>query len=242
MKVLILAALKQEIKYVLKELGARESVRGTYLARQGKVEIIIAQTGMGVENARLRTQAALVEHKPSIAVSIGFAGALYEEADYGEVVCPSKAFLYPGSDTIEFAGKFFGDCLSAVSEKAKIRQGAIVTLSNWIEKPELKGFLPPGLPYPVCDMETFPIANAVLKYGAVFFAIRAITDKAGDEIGIPPMQMADANGQISVPLAVWRLVSNPRLIPNALKFRGSSEKAARTLALGVKELIHYLSL
>ncbi len=253
MKVLVLAALKHEIKYILKELDARPCGEGTWLARQGKAEAAIFLTGMGVENAAARARAALLAHTPALVISAGFAGALYPGAEYGELVCPERAFLHQGASLhkrtrpqedragLELAWPGFAGLFQTVSEKTGAKRGSIVTLSEWIEKPALKDFLPqPGPPYPVCDMETFPIAQSVLKSGAGFFALRSITDRENEEIGISPMEMADAGGQISTRLAAWRFICNPRLIPRAVKLRSNSEKAASALASALKWL--FLSL
>ncbi len=248
LKVLILAALKQEIKYLLKDLSARKSGKGTWMARHGKTEAAIVLTGMGVENAAVRAKSALMAHKPSLVISAGFAGALYEGAEYGELVCPAKAFLHPGAPfhsgpggsapaALELAGPRYEDFFGTVSKKAGARRGSIVTLSVWVEKPAVRSFLPAGLSFPLCDMETFKIAETVMKTDAEFFALRSITDKSDEEIGISPMEMAGAGGQISTSLAVWRFVSNPGLIPRALRFWRSSDKAARALSSALKGFI-----
>ncbi len=248
MKVLVLAALKQEIKYILKELGARPCGEGTWLARPGRAETAIVLTGMGVKNAAARARAALLAHTPVLVISAGFAGALYTGAKHGELVCPEKAFLHQGTPpekgtadhahgcSLKLSWPGFEGLFQAVSEKTRAKRGTIITLSEWVEKPALKGFPRSGLPYPVCDMETFPIASAVLKSGAGFFSLRSITDKEDEEIGISPMEMADPSGQISTPLAAWRFISKPRLIPGAVKFRGSSEKAALAMASALNEI------
>ena len=254
MKILILAALKQEIKYLLKEkeLRARESGKGTWLAgpgtrNGGKAEIAIVLTGMGVANAAVRAGNALLAHAPSLVISAGFAGALYEGAEYGELVCPEMSFLHRGESLhpglhpapggLELCGRRFEGLFGTASKKAAAKRGSIITLSQWVEKPAIKDLLGTGLQYPVCDMETFPVAKAVLENGAEFFALRSITDRAGEEIGLSPLEIADTEGQISMGKAAWRFISSPRLIPRAVKFSGSSDKAARALASALKELL-----
>ncbi len=244
LKILILAALKQEIKYLVKELGARSGGAGDWMDRSGKNAAAIVLTGMGVANATVRTASALLVHRPSLVISAGFAGALYEGAEYGELICPETAFLHPkppGSpttpDSIGLCGPRFKDFFAVVSKGKSAKRGSIVTLSEWIEKPALKDSPAAGLQYPVCDMETFPVAGAALKSGAEFLALRSITDRADEEIGISPMDIADTKGQISIRLAAGRFASNPHLIPRAIKFGRSSDKAARALASALKEFL-----
>ncbi|MDA8326687.1 MAG: hypothetical protein M0033_10780 [Nitrospiraceae bacterium] len=258
MKIIIFAALRQEVKYILRQLGARKAVRGgrggggglaggreMYSAFAGGKDITIALTGMGMKNAGLCVNDLLSAQRADLVLSVGLAGALYPGAEYGDIVCPERALLHPGGESIYAGGPGFEKLYPAVSEKTAARRGLIVTLSNWVEKEKtaLKIFtsgndnLPENRCLCVCDMETFPIARAALKGGFAFFGIRAVSDRADEEINFDPMDIADAGGQVSARRAVLKFAANPRLIPAAARLRKNSETASLRLALALNALL-----
>lgn len=251
MRILVFAALKNEVKYILRKgdrapapLECRSAGRDIYTsARDGK-EIIIALTGMGVKNAEIRAGELLRAQRPDLVLSIGFAGALYENARHGDIVCPEKAFLHPGAEALEISGPDFDSLFAGLAEKTASPpgRGPVITLSKWVEKPALKNFPSPRSPEEtaVCDMETFALAATALKSGLRFFAIRAVSDKLDEEIQFDPLEIADPNGYVSVPRAALKFIKSPRLLPKAMGLRKSSDIAARSLARALSALIESL--
>ncbi|MDA8086411.1 MAG: hypothetical protein M0Z75_06880, partial [Nitrospiraceae bacterium] len=247
----------QEIKHFLRQPGIKWSRlaggRMAYGAQFEGEKLTVALTGMGMRNAAACANDLLAAQRPDLVLSVGFAGALYPEAQYGDIVCPEGAWLHPDGEFIDTGGPDFEEFYRLVSEKTVAGRGPIVTLSRWVEneKAALRDFTftPPGEGslsgdkkhlLRICDMETFPIARAALKNGSVFFGIRAISDKSGEEINFNPMEIADSRGQISTRLAMLKFAAHPRLIPAAARLQKSSETASLRLALALDALLKSL--
>ena len=252
MKILVFAALPGEIGRITRQLEARRAEpaggRRTYKALAGGKKITIVLTGMSTKNAAFSAGLVLPREifRPDIVLNAGFAGALYPEARHGDIVCPEKVLLYPEGEMLDIGGADYESLLAKIPEKEKVKKrGLAVTLSKWAQKPEIEEFLlaangVSSARFPVCDMETFTLARAALKTGAAFLGIRAISDVPGEELGFDPLDIADANGQISLRRAAIKFIRAPRLIPQAMRLRKSSGAAAQSLAQAVVSLIESL--
>src|SRR5512135_3408773 len=103
MRLAIFGALPRELKYVIRGLGATKSSEGwpfpVHTAATGRHNITIVQTGMGMNRAVASLHAVLDKERPDLVVSIGFCGALYEQAVAGDLVRASQfLFLAPTMD------------------------------------------------------------------------------------------------------------------------------------------------
>ena len=251
MKILVFAALRGEIWRVMRQLRAQSAEpvggRRTYKARTGGKNITIALTGMGTKNASLSAGLVLPRERPDIVLNAGFAGALYPGARHGDIVCPERTLLYPEGKTLYISGggTDYESLLAKMPDKEKVKKrGLAVTLSRWEQKPGLEGFLTaldfPPARFPVCDMETFTLARAALETGAAFLGIRAISDVPGEELGFDPLDIADANGQISTRRAALKFMAVPRLIPQAMRLWKNSKAAAQSLTETLVALVESL--
>lgn len=246
--ILIFAALKRELKYLLRDFkpqAARQSSSAagnvkTYEALYRGKKIIFLLTGMGAENSRAAFEYALSRWQPekiALVLSIGFCGMLRGEKQAGGLLHIRKTISYPEGEEIELpAGN------PAVKPGPAEKTGAaLITLSAWTKKSELrKASIAPsasGETLLACDTETFPLAKAALSKSIPFGAIRAVTDTEDEELAFTPGTTADKNGNYDLLKTLGFIASRPALIKDALRLAGNSRMAAKNLSVAVRSVL-----
>jgi nucleoside phosphorylase len=244
MRLAIFSAFPQEISPLVKNLNAAR-ISNTlpfplFRAPYGSGEVIVVQTGMGTRNTETSLNYVVQEYSPTIILSSGFGGALYDEAAIGELIWASRVLLVNDRirDTLDLPDR--DQLFHRLSQKLMVREGSIVTLERWMKKHEIKRALSEPLSFPVCDMETFPLAKASLTRGLPFAAIRSITDRSHEEIPPELLCVADESGNYRFARAMKVLLRNPSLIPRAISLGRGSATASRNLWCAVKALMDVL--
>lgn len=244
MRIALFSAFPHELREIVRNIGATkplrknsfEICRGEYSSH----EIIIVQTGIGVRHAENALEYVAEEYAPEVAVSCGFGGALYDGARIGEVVWASHALFITGHG-LQFANLRNGrDIFERLSGTLALREGSVVTIDGWKNKTEVRKIVPENLPFPVCDMETFPLAKLSLEKGLRFFGFRSITDRADEEIPPELLDVSDESDGYRLSRALKLLLSRPALIPGSIKLGVYSYIAGRSLWRAVSALIREL--
>ncbi len=233
MKLAVLGALPHELKVLLKQMERRTHladhpypiVQAGYLNHQ----IMAATTGVGVHKAREALRSVLDRFRPDLILSVGFAGALYEGATIGDLVAASSVSLVSGSDerTIQIADD--GGLREKFCNRTSARTGSFFTLQTLMEKRAVKPLVPPTARFPVCEMETFPLAQLARERGLPFLAVRSITDRLDEEIPAEFLELAASSGWRQSVRASGLLICKPRLLPMAAKLAARSRRASRCL-------------
>jgi|SRR5208283_3324964 len=250
MKLALFSAFPQELTYIIKNLKAervRNSQFAIWTARTASKVIIIVRSGMGTINSEAAWNYVNEEFCPDCVISAGFGGALYDGACIGDLIAASGVLLYPDAaeknphahqNYLEVPGA------KAVMRKMKcsdtVREGSILTLRHRLNKTEIKSEFLQGLSFPVCDMETFPLAKLSVEDGMQFFAIRAVTDSANEEIPQELFGVTDAYGNYSLSGALRIILGNPALIPSCIRMGKNARLASQKLCQAIEELIRIL--
>jgi adenosylhomocysteine nucleosidase len=244
MKIAIVGALPHELKPLLKRVKPQRQLRApafritqaTYLSH----EIMIVQTGIGIRNAEKALTWVLREFNADFIFSIGFAGALYEGARIGDLVMARNVSLVSGSGirTLQIHDK--GALLNRLSAGTRARAGSFFTLETLMQKKAVKLLVPTNAAFPVCEMETFPLAEVARQRQLPFLAVRSITDLADEEIPPEFLEVADSSGRDQVMRAAGLLLRNPWLIPTAAKLGRRSRTASMGLLHAFDALAHAL--
>ena len=241
MRLAIFSAFPHEIRPLVRNLNAARISTSlpftVFLAPHVSGEVVVVQSGMGTRNAEASLDHVIKEHNPTMILSLGFGGALYDNAAIGELIWASRVLLMNNGvrDTMDLpdSDHLFG----RLSQTLALREGTIITLEQWMKKPEIKRALSEPLPFPVCDMETFPLAKATIARGLPFVAIRSITDRSHEEIPPALLNVSDESGNYRPSRALKVLLGNPSLIPLAVTLGKNSAIASRNLWRAVKALI-----
>jgi adenosylhomocysteine nucleosidase len=260
------SAFPQESRHLLKNLAMVRNLGGHPFriasAGYSSGEIILVESGMGVRNAEAAFRYVLREFSPEIILSIGFGGALYDEAVTGDLVWASRVFYIPersgsgpeslrrdqgGADRIqwcrpqgvdipgarEIAGKLSGEVV--------MHEGCIFTMADWMRKSEIRKLLPQDASCPVCDMETFPLARLSLQEGVAFFAVRSITDRASEEIVPDLLGVSDESGRFRYSRAFALIARKPGLASEMIKLGKRARTASENLWHAVRHLTESMS-
>jgi nucleoside phosphorylase len=244
MKIALFSAFPHELKEIVRNIGATKPLRKNSFeiahAEYSSREIIIVQAGIGIRNAENALKYVVEEYAPEVVVSSGFGGALYDGARIGEVVWASHALFVAGCG-LEFADLQDGrDMFERLSGTLPLREGSIVTLDGWKNKADVRKMVPENFRFPVCDMETFPLAKISLERGLRFFAFRSITDRNDEEIPSELLGVSDESGRYRLSRALKLLLSRPALIPESIKLGVHSYIAGRSLWRTLSALISEL--
>ena len=244
MRVALFSAFPQEVREVIRKIGATRPLKKTSFeichAAYSSHEIIIVQTGFGIRNAENAIEYVVEEYAPEVVISSGFGGALYDGARIGEVVWASHA-LFISEHGLQFADLQNGrDMFERLAGRLALREGSVVTLEGWKNKAEVRKIVPENFPFPVCDMETFPLTKISLERGLTIYAFRCITDRNDEEIPHELLGVSDEAGRYRLSRAVKLLFSRPALIPDSIKLGVHSYIAGRSLWRTLSALIREL--
>ena len=233
MRVILFSAFPQELREILKRIRIietrREGLFDVFLADYSSHEVIVVRAGIGIRNAELALDYVFKHHTPDVVISLGFGGALYTGAFIGEVILATRVLLVTDSVTNILDLEHCKEMLSRLSGKVAIREGSVLTLDMWRKKSEVREMVTAEIPFPVCDMETFPLAKRSQDDGVRFFAIRAITDRGHEDIPYELLNVSDESGHYRVSRALTLLLSRPRLIPDSIKLGVRSYIAGKSL-------------
>ncbi len=255
MKLAILGALPRELSYVIKDLGAAKSPEEwpfpAYLSKLDSSEVTIVQTGMGMVRAEAALKAVLERFSPDCVMSVGFAGALYPGASPGDLVRGVRFFIFPavGGESatslirseLDLRPSLPGRLAEKLADLANLSEGSIITLQQQMKKSVLAERIPGGLPFPVCDMETFSVAELSLRQHIPFFAVRSISDTLDEEVPPELVGVVEETGQPNLGRLFYAVTTNPALVTDVLRLRRNSEVAARSLGRIIAELSAALS-
>lgn len=248
MRLAVFAAFPQEIRHIagqFRKIGKNISPRvAVCRSRRGGHEIFVLQTGMGSRNISRDFDFAMEEYRPELIISAGFGGALYEGSSAGDLVRASEIFLISESGRQELPSirlknspghGYAAELASKLSERLPVNEGIFFTLQSLTEKSVLRQSIS-GVPFPVCEMESYFFARKCVEKDVPLLAVRAITDRADEEIPREFSGVIGKAGMYSPARAIATLIRNPKLVAQSLKLGRNSYIASRKLGLLVREL------
>ena len=241
-RVVMLAALPQESRPLLKLLGESRRLAGetfpTWLHRSSHIELLLVETGMGEERARRVARHVLSRSRIDLLVSIGFAGSLWPDFRLGQVVWSRELAAYDErSGSASPVGFHHGPVpgLAAFCRIHDVRPARFLTVDRVRSKAGMAGRFA-GEPT-VVEMESTPVAAAAHGRGVPFLGLRAISDEATQEIAWQPASILDGAGRVSVSRVVGAVLRRPILLGSLLRLWRGSQVAGRDLAAALMALL-----
>ena len=233
MKIAVTGALPHELKALLKHVKPQRRLPAhafritqvTYLFH----EIVVVLTGIGTHNAEEALTSVLDAFNPDFILSIGFGGALYENASICDLVMATSVSLVSGNSVKTIQVPDESRLLDRLGGRTSVRAGSFFTLETLMEKKAVKPLVPMDTAFPVCEMETFPLAELALARQVPFLALRSITDRLDEEISPEFLKVTDSTGLYHALKAAGLLLRKPQLIPMAAKLATRSRKASEKL-------------
>jgi adenosylhomocysteine nucleosidase len=154
-----------------------------FVVRQGQRHqraIVVVESGPGVENAAVATQAMLDVHRPAWVVSAGFAGALDPSLRRGDLVVAESIVDSRGGSWAANPAHL-PDWLPGVGG---LRLGRLVTVDAPVRSPGDKRALGAQHAALAVDMESLAVAELCRSRDVPVLAVRVICDAVEDRL--PP--------------------------------------------------------
>jgi len=195
--VLVVAALAEEVRIVLEsssEVRRVGAVAGLFEARRDGQRLLLLRSGVGPKAAASRLAAALRHVRPSLLLIVGYAGALKQGLEPGDLVAIDRSSLL---EKVQPEAVAAGDSVCrwswdlpasrdlagmAAAAGLKIHIGEGLTSHDIVGDPFHKELLHRRFGAAVVDMETAALAGEAVSQGIPAACVRAITDPADDTL------------------------------------------------------------
>jgi len=246
-KILIMAALPQEVRPFLRRIKARRRPGLGLAAWEWEAgAALVAVSGMGAAAARRAGTTLLSRCRPKLLISLGFAGALAPGLAAGDVVVgggfwhydPDTRELRPGSSPAPGSWTHLQHALGHAG--LNTASASLVTTSRIICKAK-HGAALGGLPQPVVDLETGVLAELAAAQDVPFLSLRAITDAAADEIPEFLRHAAGRHVSVNIRTALAWLAQDVTRVQDLVRLWQHSRRAARSLSDALMILWPHLS-
>jgi adenosylhomocysteine nucleosidase len=201
---------------------------------QGR-EVVVVEGGVGPAAAARATAEAIRFYQPRYVISAGFAGALVDELQRGQLLLVEEV-VNPAGQAFQIVLK-----LASPDASARWRVGRLVSVESVLRTPAERRAWAARSQAVACDMETFAVAHTCRQWGVPLLAVRVISDAVDDVL--PPeiahlLQQRTLAGRLGAAAgAVFRRLSAARdlwrLHEEALK---ASDRLARFLGSVVAQL------
>lgn len=212
-EVAIVAAVEREVGPLVRHWRVADHEHGGRNFRFFESEnAVVVCGGMGFEAARRATEAIIVLYRPSMILSVGFAGALDEKLRVGDLLEP----------------RYVVDARDGIRTDTGSGTGVLVS-SPGVAGAEQKAKLAMSYGAQAVDMEAAAVAKGAEARGLRFTAIKAISDEVG--FAMPPMDRFIAgDGSFRARSFAFYAASRPFIWPDVLRLAQNSAKAARALS------------
>jgi adenosylhomocysteine nucleosidase len=201
------------------------AIRGTIDDRA--VEVL--HTGVGEEICRERIGKFLADAQFDILISTGFAGALNNESEVGDLL------LAKNFSTIDLRQP--QPALSGLS----VHTGELLTLRSVVHSPEDRETMARESGAAAVDMETEFIARSCAAHGIPLLSLRVITDTPHQPFPAPPEVLFDVEQQRTHiwPFAKFFL-ARPNRVPDLVQFAKRIARARKILATALVDVVRRL--
>ena len=233
MAILYVAAESAELKPFARRLGETRKLKWPLdYACEGVLDgrrVMLAANGAGprlaaqaVEVAiRAISAAELSSSKLEAVVSAGFCGALDPDLVLGEIVIGTAVLDRGTGQTVKCGGV-------ESSAEGSMKRGVIVSEDRVANSASEKHQLAASGGLAV-EMEAFGVAARADKAGIPFCCIKVVSDCCDESFGFDLNRMRTTEGRIARGKIVSYALTHPKLIPELIRLRKRSERAAEAL-------------
>jgi nucleoside phosphorylase len=216
-------ALPAESSEFLRRLRDRtRAERNDVRIVRGKMDdrmIEVLHTGVGEKVCRQRVQKFLQDQQFELLISTGFAGALNDELQVGDLLLAKNFSTVDLNERRSFFSSF------------PIRAADLLTLPALIDSSHERNEIARSTGAAAVDMETEFIARACAERGVPLLSLRVITDTSRKPFPAPPQVLFDIAKQRTdlVKLAAFFL-THPNRFSRLVQFARGIAHARKTLA------------
>lgn len=235
----IVAAMPMEIGHLLDGL---RGVRKYHAARlsvfegehQGKT-VVVTAGGVGRDRARRATELLIAGHRPSWALSVGFAGALSAHLERNDLVFANEVIDLEG-------GRFaVAPPPETIVAGTRCRPGRLLTVDRVVVEQAEKQRLHEEHQADLIDMETAAVAAVCEERRTRFLAARVISDDAHNDLPLEIATLLTRSGSYRVGAALRAVLGRPSSIKDFWRLHEQALDSADRLAGFVLRCIAELS-
>jgi nucleoside phosphorylase len=205
-----------------------------FQAQIGRAAVDFVVTGMGEENAAQGVKIGMREPH-SICIGAGFAGALRDNLNVGDVLA-ARAVQKLGKAKTLMCGR---NLQMAARENKAIDAKMFLTAERVIETSEEKKQLSPF--GEAVDMESFGMLSAAVEKKVSAVAIRVISDRFDQNMPEHVDRTIDERGRVVLWRALRHLAAHPLQVRAFVRLGFQSKTAAESLANFLEAYIKHLS-
>jgi len=242
----ILGAVSEEIAGIKREINISGRVRldksEAWFGKWHGKNIVLVRTGVGRKRAQNTTHQVINKFNPEVIISMGYAGALIEGLNVGDLFVAST-ILNSESDSTSFEMddpknlKWLELAKNTQPPKNfKLKVGKLITVDMVVHTPEAKKDLRNRFGAEVVEMETLEIALLTRANKIPFISIRGISDAVNHEL-IDSSSFLDSDGEISKLRAGWYVLTHPKSLKNAFSLRSNTQIATQNLTDFISRLV-----
>jgi len=151
-----------------------------YTAQLNKQRIVVVDSGVGCDSARIAAEELITVHRPKWIISAGFAGGLQDELRCGHILMANKI--------VDCHGKQLSVGMNIDSQtiagSKSLHSGRLLTVDHLVQKETEKRALGKKYDALACDMETMAVAEVCQQQKVRFLSVRIISDAVNDTL--PP--------------------------------------------------------
>ena len=223
-------ALPSESSALVRRLQAVQRHDNLLSGRIDNRDVTIVHTGVGAKACYARLEILLHKTRPSVVISSGFAGAVSEQLQVGDLIL-SENFSDPG-------------LLASAERILRDRQPRVVKLftsTSIIDSVAERNEIARAADAAAVDMETGAIAGVCKIHGVPLLSLRIISDTASQPFPAPPSVLFDIERQqTNFGRLLAYLLRDPGSIWRLFRFGRQIASARTSLTDAIVDLIHGL--
>jgi adenosylhomocysteine nucleosidase len=192
---------------------------------------LLSVSGVGPDAAAGAAR-ALIQAGAAAVVSFGVAGGLDPTLTAGDICLP-REIMQQHVPSIATAGAWrerVGAALSSRIPAGRIIDGGLLSCSSIVTAVADKAELFGRTGAVAVDMESFAVAEVASTHRLPFLALRAIVDRASDELPAVITAAADQLGEVRLPRLLAGLMRSPAALAPLMRLGRSYRAASQSLA------------
>ena len=200
----------------------------------------VCQTGIGRERALLAVETVLSQRRPSVVLSVGVAGGLAPGIAVGDVVVCThvdhESHRHSDTEQTIYSDQCLLDTALEIARESNVsvRTGTSITVDEAAWGPAEKAAHHAWKAHDIVEMESFWIAEAVVRRGIPFLAVRSVSDSSAD--AIPNLGVMRPDGTLDTEKFVAHLQEHPETGEQLSRLAQNSKVALTSLAVFMEAL------
>jgi nucleoside phosphorylase len=227
----LIAAMPVEADALAGRLGLvpGEPCAGRPAARRPDGRVTLVTAGVGRPRARAAAE-GLAEMGADALVSLGVCAALDAALAIGDVVVGTEVIAEGGRPFRAAPALLEAARAVAAGSRGLVAFGRVVTVDRAIARAREKAALAAGWGAVALEMEGEGIAAAAAARGLPFLIIRAVSDRANEDLGEALARSVAADGTVDRGRLKRELARRPWELPRLLRLRRQVARAAAAAA------------